>query len=53
MRHPYPCADSPVKRDIAEAGDHGRATGDWHPLLNRMNAALKNDELDRCVEQLS
>ncbi|MBX3081615.1 MAG: hypothetical protein KF716_08250 [Anaerolineae bacterium] len=41
----FPFVDSPVKREIIEACDYGQASGDWNPLLKRLNIALRNNEL--------
>jgi hypothetical protein len=46
MKYPYPFTDTPLKREIAEASDHGQATGDWNPLLNNLNTALRDNTLD-------
>ncbi len=45
MEASHTFVDSSVKRDILEACDHGRASGDWNPLLKRLNLALRDDEL--------
>jgi len=42
----YPFVDTMTKQAIAGYSDHGRATGDWKPLLHQMSQAL-NQELLR------
>ena len=45
MPEPYPFVDCKIKQEIADCCDHGRATGDWNPLLGKMSYALKENLL--------
>ncbi len=40
-----PFTDTPAKRAILAACDHGQATGDWNPLLRQLNGALRDQTL--------
>ncbi len=45
MNVTYPFTDDPIKREIVAACDHGKATGDWNPLLKQLWVALREQKL--------
>jgi len=36
MSEPYPFVDHPIKQELVDYGEYGRATGDWKPLLGQI-----------------